>query len=49
MEVVTERSIPWQVAKTWPGGRELEKQLKRQKNSPRLCPICRQERGMTVR
>jgi hypothetical protein len=49
MEVVTERGIPWQVARTWPGDRELEKQLKRQKNSPRLCPICRQEKGMTAR
>jgi hypothetical protein len=41
MEVVTERGIPWRLAATWPGDRALEKQMKRQHNSPRFCPICR--------
>lgn len=40
MEVINERGIGWQLARVWPGGRALERQLKRQKNSPRLCPIC---------
>jgi predicted GIY-YIG superfamily endonuclease len=40
MEVVTQAGIPWKVARTWDGGWGLEKYLKRQKNSPRLCPFC---------
>lgn len=29
------------LARTWPeGDRNLERRLKRQKNGPRLCPIC---------
>lgn len=41
MEVVTEAGIEWQVVRTWKGGRELERRLKRRHGSPRLCPICR--------
>jgi predicted GIY-YIG superfamily endonuclease len=44
MEVITEAGITWRLARTWEGGRELERHLKRQKNSPRFCPIC-QEKG----
>jgi predicted GIY-YIG superfamily endonuclease len=44
MEVITEAGITWKLARTWEGGRELERHLKRQKNSPRFCPIC-QEKG----
>ena len=40
MEVITEHGIPWRLARTWPGDRKLERELKRQKGSPRLCPIC---------
>lgn len=40
MEVVKERGIEWVLVRTWPGDRGIEKQLKRQKNSPRLCPLC---------
>jgi hypothetical protein len=40
MRAVCERGIPFFVARTWPGGRRLERQLKRHKNSPRLCPAC---------
>jgi hypothetical protein len=40
MRAVCERGIPFFVARTWPGGRRLERQLKRRKNSPRLCPAC---------
>ncbi len=40
MQVITELGIPWRVARTWDGDRALERELKRQKASPRLCPIC---------
>ena len=30
------------IARTWNGGRDLERRLKNRKNSLRLCPICRQ-------
>lgn len=38
------QGIVWQVVRTWSGGRDLERQLKNQKNNPRLCPICRNEK-----
>lgn len=31
------------LVRTWPGGRAVEKQLKRMKQARRLCPLCRQE------
>jgi hypothetical protein len=40
MRAVCERRIPFFVARTWPGGRALERKLKRRKNAPRLCPAC---------
>ena len=42
LEVVRQAGIGWVLARTWPGGRDLERRLKRWKNSPELCPICRQ-------
>ncbi len=43
-QVVKEAGISWVVARTWRGGRRLEKRLKSRKNAPReLCPICRGE------
>jgi predicted GIY-YIG superfamily endonuclease len=41
LEVVHAAGITWEVARTWRGGRKKERQLKRQKNGVRLCPICR--------
>ena len=38
--VAIERGISWKLAAVWDGGRQLERQLKRQKNAPRMCPIC---------
>lgn len=35
------RGIEMTVAWTWPGGRALERRLKRRKEGPRLCPLCR--------
>lgn len=39
-QVARERRINFKVAEVWIGGRYLERQLKRQKNSRRFCPIC---------
>jgi len=40
MRAVKEAGISWELVRTWKGGRSLERQLKRQHNSPRFCPIC---------
>jgi len=39
--VVQAAGIGWIVARTWEGDRTLERRLKRQHNSWRLCPVCR--------
>jgi hypothetical protein len=39
--VALERGIAWAVVRTWQGGRTLERQLKRRREGPRLCPQCR--------
>ena len=39
-QVAKERGIPFEVVRIWRGDRALEKQLKRRKNAPRLCPKC---------
>jgi len=44
MSVLAERGIDWVLARTWKGGRIEERQLKRRKNSPKLCPVCREAR-----
>jgi predicted GIY-YIG superfamily endonuclease len=41
MEVAKERGISWMLVKIWTGTRKRERQLKNQKNSPRLCPVCK--------
>jgi len=41
IEVITEAGIGFLVVRTWRGERALERTLKRRKNSPGLCPICR--------
>jgi predicted GIY-YIG superfamily endonuclease len=41
MEVVIAAGITFTVARIWrQGSRKLERQLKRLKHAPRLCPIC---------
>lgn len=42
MAAVSRAGIDWQLARTWDGGRDLERQLKRRKNARFLCPLCRQ-------
>ena len=39
-KAVVEAGIDWQLVRLWDGGRKVERQLKNQKNSPRLCPLC---------
>lgn len=49
-EVAKERGIGFTLAEVWVGGRRLERQLKRQKNGPKFCPICenlRRRGGLT--
>ncbi|MBA2243651.1 MAG: GIY-YIG nuclease family protein [Gemmatimonadetes bacterium] len=41
LEVITEAGIDFTLARTWSGGRALERQLKNRKEAPRLCPLCR--------
>jgi predicted GIY-YIG superfamily endonuclease len=41
VEVVIGLGITFEVTRTWNGGRDLERTLKRRKASPRLCPVCR--------
>ena len=36
-----QRGIAFDVVRTWPGGRDLERRLKRRKEGPRLCPLCK--------
>ena len=48
MAAVSEAGIGWRVVRTWEGGRDLERRLKRRKNSPRLCPICRLGRQLVM-
>jgi hypothetical protein len=45
MLAVREAGITWQLARTWPGDRTRERQLKRQGGAARRCPLC----GVTPR
>lgn len=52
-EVAHERGIGVVVASIWPVPvgltlRQLERQLKRRKNAPKLCPICRGKLEFTI-
>jgi predicted GIY-YIG superfamily endonuclease len=40
LQVVNDAGIKWEVARTWQGDRKLERQLKRRKETPALCPLC---------
>jgi predicted GIY-YIG superfamily endonuclease len=42
LAVVRQAGITWTLARTWHGGRERERQLKKQLSGSRLCPVCRQ-------
>ncbi len=40
MLAVRRAGITWQLARTWPGGGDRERQLKRQGGAARRCPMC---------
>ena len=40
LAVCVERGITWRLARTWQGDRKLERQLKRRKDAPQICPVC---------
>lgn len=41
LEVIDGAGIPWTLARTWDGGRDLERRLKNRHGARQLCPICR--------
>ncbi len=41
LEVVHAAGIAWVLARTWEGGRQRERQLKKQRGASRCCPICK--------
>jgi hypothetical protein len=45
LAVAQAAGITWELARTWPGSRERERQLKRQGGASRRCPLC----GVTPR
>jgi predicted GIY-YIG superfamily endonuclease len=46
MQVLYAAGIGFKLARTWKGDRTLERQLKRRKSSPDLCPLCRAARRL---
>jgi hypothetical protein len=40
MLVVAQAGITWELARTWPGDRRLERRLKNQGGASRRCPLC---------
>lgn len=45
MQVIFDAGIGWQLARTWPGGRDLERRLKQRHKIRTACPLC----GVTPR
>jgi predicted GIY-YIG superfamily endonuclease len=40
LAAANQRGIGYDVVRTWPGGRDVERQLKNRRNAPKLCPTC---------
>ena len=40
MRAVKDEGITWRLARQWAGTRNDERRLKKQRNTPRQCPIC---------
>jgi len=49
LAVVHAAGITWTLARTWEGGKQRERQLKRQGGASRRCPICKSLRVVTDR
>lgn len=43
-QVIHNAGITFILARTWEGGRDLERKLKRWHKSPDLCPICKAQK-----
>lgn len=41
LAIVSRAGITWELARTWCGGKERERQLKKQLGGSRLCPLCK--------
>ena len=41
IRALKDKGIDFELVRIWEGGRTLERKLKKQKNGPKLCPICR--------
>src|SRR4051794_28517804 len=41
LAVIKAAGITWTLARTWEGGKQRERQLKRQGGASRRCPICK--------
>jgi predicted GIY-YIG superfamily endonuclease len=48
-QVAVQRGIGFEVVRTWPGSRELERLLKDRKEGPALCPICCERQGRRLK
>lgn len=44
LQVVHTAGISWRLARTWPGGKAKERQLKKQRSVSRYSPICKEAR-----
>ena len=44
LQVVHAAGITWRLARTWPGGKAKDRQLKKQLGASRYCPICKEAR-----
>jgi predicted GIY-YIG superfamily endonuclease len=44
LAVIHAAGISWVLARTWEGGRERERQLKKQAGASRFCPLCKAAR-----
>lgn len=49
LQVITQAGIAFDVARTWAGGRDLERKLKNHHHGPRLCPICNPDEEVSGR
>jgi len=49
LAVVHAAGITWTLARTWEGGRQRERQLKRQGGASRRCPLCKDMGRVTGR
>jgi hypothetical protein len=47
IQYVQRQGIGFQIVRTWAGDRLLERALKRRKNAPQVCPVCRAARTLS--